>query len=365
MGGDRTETLPWQNVSVSSAQAHGLRPASLLSQTGALMGYGTQLAEAQPHQAELGLWRACTSARPALAEPAAAGSNTAGTRDAVFPHGYMPVKGEGPQAELSFLVVLALQATLSVQPVSIRTASQDDGTHSWAGQADFVVTLFAMQSPALRLGACATRETKSLLLLVLALAIWWAARAHGEVTGGTAAAWLPLSLVSTTVLIGRVVIPVTVVAAWTAGRRVAAQRASSSLIVTAALVIAGLRISAASYLTVIKQTTLERVTGTNPWLSRLSRLWFWSGVTLALAVSAAFSNWVTRQARHHTSLLAVRTVVAPLGSGEQGIPHTTHALSKHIDLGTWFAAISANRNQCASLVFTAGRLSCLRQRSWA
>jgi 4-amino-4-deoxy-L-arabinose transferase-like glycosyltransferase len=209
----------------------------------------------------------------------------------------------------------------------------------------FAAALFAVLGSTLHLGAFATYDAMSLFLLALATWLVAGAGERGEATGRMAIAGAVLALANataySTALFDPVVIVVAVFVAWPAGRRVASRRAGTLLAVTAVLLVAGLLLGGSSYLTGIRQTTLERAPGSDPSLTVLLHAWSWTGVVIVLALSAVFTSWATHQNHSRTWLLAVLAAAALLGPVEQAILHTTDALNKHVGLGAWFAAIAA------------------------
>ena len=221
----------------------------------------------------------------------------------------------------------------------------------------FAAALFAALGPTQHLGAFATYDAMSLFLLALATWLATGAGERGEATGRMAAAGAALALANATayatVLFDPVVIIVTVLLAWPAGRRVAARRALTLLVVTAAAIIAGLLAGGRSYLTGITETTLERAPGSDPSLTVLLHAWSWTGILLVLALCAVFTGWASGQDRRRTWLLAVLAAAALLGPIEQALLHTTDSLNKHVGLGAWFAAIAAG--YAADAFIAAGR----------
>ena len=209
----------------------------------------------------------------------------------------------------------------------------------------FAAALFAALGPTLHLGAFATYDAMSLFLLALATWLATGAGERGEATGRMAAAGAVLALANATayatVLFDPVVIIVTVLIAWPAGRRVAARRALTLLAVTAVLIMAGLLAGGSGYLTGITETTLERAPGSDPSLTVLLHAWSWTGIIIVLALCAVFTGWASGQDRRRTWLLAVLAAAALLGPLEQALLHTTDSLNKHVGLGAWFAAIAA------------------------
>ena len=209
----------------------------------------------------------------------------------------------------------------------------------------FTAALFAVLGPTLHLGAFATYDAMSLFLL--AVATWLAATAgpRAEATGRMAVAGAVLALANATAyataLFDPVVVMMAVVTAWPAGRRVAARRAAIMVAVTAAVLIAGLLAGGSTYLTGIRQTTLQRAPGSDPSPTVLLHAWSWTGVILVLALCAVFTSWSTHQGHRRTILFAALAAAALLGPAEQAILHTTDSLNKHVGLGAWFAAIPA------------------------
>jgi hypothetical protein len=209
----------------------------------------------------------------------------------------------------------------------------------------FAAALFAVLAPTLHLGAFATYDPMAVFLL--ALATWWVTGAgeRGEATGRIAAAGVALALANataySTALFDPVVIVIAVFVAWPVGQRVAVRRAAILFATTASLLIAGLLFGGSSYLTGIRQTTLQRAPGSDPSLTVLTHAWSWTGVVIVLALCAVFSSFATRQDRRRAWVLAVLTAAALLGPVEQAILHTTDSLNKHVGMGAWFAAIAA------------------------
>ncbi len=130
----------------------------------------------------------------------------------------------------------------------------------------FAAALFAVAGPTLHLGAFATYDALSVLLL--AVAAWCVIRAgdQGEGTGWMVAAGAALAVANAAAYSSALFDPVVVVlAALTAcaGARLTARRCSALLITAAVLVGGGLLIGGSGYLTGIKQTTLARVGGSD------------------------------------------------------------------------------------------------------
>ena len=312
------------------------------------------------------------------------------------------------------LIVLAVQAALSVRLVWADTAFQDEATYLWAGHLEwahwlhgapippfptyfsgapviypplgaladslgglagarvlslvfmlgttallwaaagrlygrraafFAAALFAVSGPVLHLGAFATYDALSVLLV--ALAAWCVIRAgdRGEGTGWMVAAGVALAVANAaayaSALFDVVVLVLALLIAWPGGRRLAARRCATLLIVVVVLVTAGLLIGGKDYLTGVEQTTLVRVGAADPIPSVLAAAWSWTGLIVLLAIAGVIISWVGRREWLPTLLLAVLAVAGLLGPLEQARLHTLASLNKHVGLGAWFAAIAA------------------------
>ncbi len=210
----------------------------------------------------------------------------------------------------------------------------------------FAAALFAVLGPTLHLGAFATYDAMSMLLV--ALAAWCVVRAgeRQDATGWMIAAGVALALANaaaySTTLFDPVVVVLALLAAFPRpGGKLAAGRCVVLLTVVAVLLTGGLLIGGSSYLHGVKQTTLTRVGGAESPLSVLADSWSWTGLIAVLAVCAIAVSWARRQGRARTWLLAVLAAAALLGPLEHARLQTTTSLNKHVDLGAWFAAIAA------------------------
>jgi Dolichyl-phosphate-mannose-protein mannosyltransferase len=209
----------------------------------------------------------------------------------------------------------------------------------------FAAALFAVSGPALHLGAFATYDALSVLLV--ALSAWCVIRAgdRGEGTGWMVAAGAALAVANATAyssaLFDLVVLALALLTAYPVSRRLAARRCATLLIVVVVLVTAGLLIGGRDYLTGAEQTTLTRVGGADSPLTVLAAAWSWTALIVILAVAGVIISWAERQGRARTVLLAVMAAAAVLGPLEQAQLHTLASLNKHVGLGAWFAAIAA------------------------
>jgi hypothetical protein len=210
----------------------------------------------------------------------------------------------------------------------------------------FAAALFAVAGPTLHLGSFATYDAMSLLLV--ALAAWCVIRAgdRREAIGWMTAAGVALALANATTYSSVLLDPVVILLALLAavprpGYRAGAGRAGLVLAVTAGLLTAGLLLSGSGYLSGVRQTTLTRLGGASSPLTVLTDAWVWTGVIIVLAACGLVISLAARAPRAQTVLLALLTLAALLGPLEQAHLHTAASLTKHIDLGAWFAAIAA------------------------
>ncbi len=210
----------------------------------------------------------------------------------------------------------------------------------------FAAALFALLGPTVHLGAFATYDAFSLLLI--ALAAWCVVRAgdRGDAAGWMIAAGAAMALADAAAYSSLLIDPVVVVVALLTsfprpGGKTAARRIAILLIVVITLLLAALLIGGSSYLGGFERTTLTRVAGAASPLSVLADTWSWTGLVLILAVCGVIASWVGREGRARTWLLAVLTAAAILGPLDQARLHTAASLNKHVGAGAWFAVIAA------------------------
>ena len=244
--------------------------------------------------------------------------------------------------------VLSLVFMLGSSALLWATTRRLFGTRS----AFFGTALFAVAGPTLHLGAFATYDPLSMLLI--ALAAWMVVRAgeRPDATGWMAGAGVALALANaaaySTALFDPVIVALAVLVALPRpGGKAAAARAAVLVVVCAALLTGGLMLGGSPYLNGVRLTVLARASGAQSPLTVLERSWSWGGFVIVLAVcaivvSVAQPSLRPDQPRWQRSwLLAVLAVAALLGPLEHARLHTTTSLLKHVDLGVWFAAIAA------------------------
>jgi hypothetical protein len=209
----------------------------------------------------------------------------------------------------------------------------------------FASALFAVSGPTLHLGAFATYDALSVMLV--ALAAWCAVHPghRGEGTGWMVAAGAALAVANaaaySSALFDPVVVALAVLSAAPLGGRLAARRCGTLVITVVVLLTAGVLAGGSPYITGFEQTTLARVGGADSALLVLGNAWSWTGLIVLLAAGGVITSWASRQGWARTSLLAVLAAAAVLGPLEQARVHTLASLNKHVCLGAWFAAIAA------------------------
>jgi 4-amino-4-deoxy-L-arabinose transferase-like glycosyltransferase len=210
----------------------------------------------------------------------------------------------------------------------------------------FAAALFAVSGPTLHLGAFATYDAMSVVLI--AFASWCVVRPREgqDGTGWMVAAAIALALANAAAYSSLLFDPVVVLLAlFTAfpkpGGKIAARRVAILVIIVAVLLLAGLLIGGSSYLGGFERTTLGRVPGGASPLTVLTDAWSWTGLIIVPALCGVVISLVGRHGQVQTWLMAILTVAAILGPLEQARLHTVASLDKHVGLGAWFAAIAA------------------------
>jgi hypothetical protein len=210
----------------------------------------------------------------------------------------------------------------------------------------FGSALFALLGTTLHLGAFATYDAMSVLLV--ALATWCVIRpgARGPATGwmlaGASALALANATAYTTLLFDPLIAALALLTSpWTRRGLLAARRAGTVLAGTAALLGLAVVADRGGYLGGFERTMLTRVAGSASPQSVLGQSWSWAGLLLALAVSGVVISVASRQAAAQSTLLAFLTVALIFGPLEQAHLHTVASLNHHVGLGAWFAAIAA------------------------
>jgi Dolichyl-phosphate-mannose-protein mannosyltransferase len=232
------------------------------------------------------------------------------------------------------------------------------GTRLFGGVAGFFAAgVWAVIGPTQFLGAFATYDAMSLMLM--ALAAWCVTHASGRQMRWVFAAVGALVLANAakyaSALFDPVVAVMAVLANWPAisgalseralserARKDAVTRGAALLGFTVSAVVILVTVGGGYYYAGIGQTTLARAAGDNSALSVLVDSWHWTGVIAAAACAAAVLAFTDRQngppRRLLVCVLALSAFLAPL---EQAHIHTVTSLDKHVDFGAWFAAVAA------------------------
>jgi Dolichyl-phosphate-mannose-protein mannosyltransferase len=237
--------------------------------------------------------------------------------------------------------ILSLVFMLGTTAVLWATASRLAGRRA----AFFAAALFGIASPTLHLGAFATFDALSLLLM--SVAVWIVVRAddRADATVRMAVAGTILALANavaySSALLDPVVILLALAVAWRSpGGKAAAARTLTLTAVTAAWLTAGVLLGGSTYATGITRTTLLRAGGTDAPLTVLTSGLAWTGIIAATALCGV-AIAAGRRDNVRAWLLALLTAAALVVPLEQARLHTLDSLSKHVDIGIWFAAIAA------------------------
>jgi hypothetical protein len=125
------------------------------------------------------------------------------------------------------------------------------------------------------------------------------------------------------------------------GGKQAIGRAATLLTVLATLVTVGTLAGGAYYVTGVHQALSLDVTGMNPALSVLRSSGSWLGVIAGAAVCGAVIGAIQWRASTRTWLVVVLAAAVFVVPAEQAGLRTALALSSHVVMGAWFAAVAA------------------------
>ena len=219
-------------------------------------------------------------------------------------------------------------------------------------------TAFVLLGPTQFLGAFATYDAMALCLM--ALAAFLAVKSAQESDNKPTLLYASLAMASAdaakyaVILFDPVIIGLCVLACvphrgWAQARRQAYRMLGYSGTVVAALLAVG----GHTYIEGLMSTTIARAPGHFPAVQVLSESWHWVGgmaviAVIAVALSAAREPWAYRWL---AALLAAAILLVPLN---QARIHTVTSLQKHVDFGSWFAAIAAG--YAIATIFPAARL---------
>lgn len=210
----------------------------------------------------------------------------------------------------------------------------------------FAAAIFSISGPALHLGAFATYDALSVLLV--ALAVWLIVRGarRQNATRWLVAAGAVLAVANAaayyTVLFDVVVIAIAFLVVWPeAGAKAAAARCLTVLLVVLVLLTAGALVGGSSYLHGFAVTTLDRAQGGAAAGTVLTSAWIWIGVAFVAAACGVGISMLRRGGGAQILLLAVLAASALLSPLDQARLQTAVSLNKHVVLGLWFAVIAA------------------------
>jgi len=209
----------------------------------------------------------------------------------------------------------------------------------------FAAALFAALGPALQLGALATGDALSLLLL--ALSAWCVVRAgpREDATGWMICAGTALVLANasaySSVLFDPVVIALALLVAFPRpGGKPAIARGATVLTIVATLLMVGTLIGGDYYVTGIRQTLSLGVNRPAARLPVLAHSASWTGIVVVAALCAIAAAWAARD-RARAWLLVLLAAAGLIVPAEQVLRGAALALSTHVVAGAWFAAIAA------------------------
>jgi Dolichyl-phosphate-mannose-protein mannosyltransferase len=210
----------------------------------------------------------------------------------------------------------------------------------------FAAMLFAVIGPTLHLGAFASIDALSMLLV--ALAAWCAVRAGDlqDATGWMLAAGAALALANATAYASVLIDPVVVLLALATayprpGGKPAFGRSATLLTVTATLLLAGALIGGSYYVTGFGRATVAQASGADTPLSVLVDSWSWTGLVAVAALCGVVVSRLRQRWHAHTWLLALLASAVLLAPAEHAILRSAMSLSAHVVAGAWFAAIAA------------------------
>jgi hypothetical protein len=206
--------------------------------------------------------------------------------------------------------------------------------------------LFAVLGPTLRLGAFATYDAMALLLLAASAWCMVAARNRDDSAPLLVAGTVLLALANATKYATLIFDPsVIAIAGLAIGRPGVMKPAVARMGYVAAGVVGLLSVLLAvggpGYSTGLLFSTLARARGDNRPLAVADDAWNWIGIVCVIALVGVMVCSVRRDGRIRLALLSVLAVSGLLAPLNQARIHSTVSLSKHVDIGAWFAAVAA------------------------
>jgi hypothetical protein len=209
----------------------------------------------------------------------------------------------------------------------------------------FAAAGWAVLAPTIRLGAYASQEPLSLLLVALAAWCVTMAATHGNGTGWLLAATVALAAGNAAAYESVIADPVIVAMAGLAdvgeqGRKMAIARSAAMLTYVSAALILLIKIAGPDYTSGILATTFPGK-GTRVAAGHGPLSWHWTyGLGLAAVGTAVLLSLVVRRNRHRTGLIAVLAGAALIAPAAHAITRPVTSLGDDVDFGLWFAAIA-------------------------
>jgi hypothetical protein len=210
----------------------------------------------------------------------------------------------------------------------------------------FATALWATLASTQFLGAFATYDSMSLLLMTVAA--WCVVRAG---TRERAAGWLTgaavaLAFANATKYASGIFDPVVLALAVIASEptlswRRAIARGATLLAYLSAILAFLLMLGGGEYVTGVMQTTLARASATSTAGQVFREAWQLTAIVVVVALAGMLISFVAERGWQRRLLLIVLAGAAFLVPVEQARVHTTFSLQKHVDFGAWFAAIAA------------------------
>jgi 4-amino-4-deoxy-L-arabinose transferase-like glycosyltransferase len=213
----------------------------------------------------------------------------------------------------------------------------------------FAAGLWALLGPTLHVGAFATYDAMTLMLL--AFATWCVVRGS---QGNAGVQWaitaaFALALANATkyasALWDPVVVAVAVFTAWPLyGRRIAIRQGAlvaSYLAIVMVLLLALATAGNHNYIIGIDATTLVRQKGTTHPATVLHDSWSWTEILAVTALAGLAAIWRSQRDAKRRALAVTLVVAGLLAPLNQARLHTDVSLIKHTDYGAWFTAIVA------------------------
>jgi hypothetical protein len=209
----------------------------------------------------------------------------------------------------------------------------------------FAAGIFAVIGPTLRLGAFATFDALSLLLM--ALATYCVIRAAGQERkiGWLVAGVFALAAANATKYATALFDPVVagillILAAQTNTARKALAKCGVMMAYVAGLLLFLFSLGGAEYATGVEQTTLARATSADQASAVFSESWHLTAVIVVLSIAALTLSLLFDRGLPQKLLLALLATAVVLVPLEQARIHTLTSLNKHVDFGAWFGALA-------------------------